>query len=145
MGIFDFFSKPKYSEIDVAKEILGVKFPINATTFAKVATAEILRKKLEELFGTPLYSFIVLPNKNLNIEKLNKLIANTKCIVDNVFKGSFKYDNLMFDNNSITLCFVSDLKNFYEFASLIAKELNLECVLVYYSKSYQLKIIFPES
>ena len=96
MGVFDFLSKSKYSEIDVTKEILGVKFPINATIFAKVTTAEILRKKLEKLFKTQLYSLIVLPNKNLDIEKLNKLIANKKCIIGNRFKGSFKYDNINF-------------------------------------------------
>ena len=51
---------------------------------------------------------------------------------------------LIFNNSSFTLCFTNDLKNFYEFASLIARELNLEGVLVYYSKSnYQLKIIKP--
>jgi len=139
------FFKPKYSEIDVTKDILGVKFPINATTFAKVGTAKILRKKLEELFETQSYSFIVLPAKNLDIEKLRKLTANKKYIISNVFKGKFKYSDLVFDSNSITLCFINDLKNFYEFASLIAKELNLEGVLVYYSKSYQLKIILPKS
>jgi len=77
-----------------------------------VAAAEILRKKLEELFETQSYSFIVLPHKNLDIEKLRKLTADKKCIIGNVFKGNFKYDNLIFNNSSITLCFINDLKDF---------------------------------
>jgi len=138
------FFKPKFNEIDITKEIAGIKFPINATTFAKVAAAEILREKFNELFKTQTYDIIVLPAKNLDIDKLKTFVADKNCIIDNLFKGNFKHNDLVFNSNSITLHFIDDL-NIYKFAKSVIKEFNLKGVLVYFNKNYSLKIISLKS
>jgi len=87
-----------------------------------------------------------LPNtEDLDIYKLKRFITDKNGIIGNLFDGKFEYENLIFDKNSVTIFFLNYSKeNFYNFAALIAKKFNLKKVLVYHSKSYEIKIISPK-
>lgn len=77
---------------DITKDILGIYVPINATSIAKVASAEIVRKKMKELFEKE--NLIVLSN-NKNIEEIEKILEgkNVKFKIGKFFKEDWKEFN----------------------------------------------------
>ena len=94
-----FFKTFSFSTEDITKDILGISVPINATSIAKVAAAEMVRKKMKESFVKE--NVIVLSN-NKDIRKIKKILErkNIKFKIGNFFNG--KWED--FNENSISIC-----------------------------------------
>lgn len=105
---------------DITKEILRVYVPINATSLAKIVAAEIVKKKMKELFV--MENIIILSNIKY-IDQIKKILRknNIKFKVGNFFKGNWEgfneksfsiyFENISFDKiKDITLEIVKTFK-----------------------------------
>ena len=85
---------------DITKEILGIYVSINATSLAKVAAAEIVKKRMKELFVKE-YVIVLSDVKDINQIKEILRKSNIKFEVGNFFKGEWKG----FNEKSFSICF----------------------------------------
>ena len=86
--------------LKILQKILGIYVPMNAPTLAKVAAAEMVKKKMKELFVKE-YVIVLLNVKN--IEQIKEILIknNIKFEVGNFFKGEWKG----FNEKSFSICF----------------------------------------
>ena len=109
---------------DITKEILGIYVPMNAPTLAKVAAAEMVKKKMKELFVKE-YA-IVLNVKNIDQIKEILIKNNIKFEVGNFFKGEWKG----FNEKSFSICFENiSFNKIKDIALEIVKTFKQEMIL----------------
>ena len=102
------FYKNKYTSIQITKELIGIQMSLNATTMAKVYMANIINKKLDDIFSNT-DNVIVLPS----FVNDGKHYESKK-----IFKSKYKD----FDENS--LCIVINYATFDCFKEVADKILN---------------------
>ena len=127
------FKSPSPQFQNITKDILGICVPKNATTFAKVAAAGIVKKKMKELFEKEI---AVVLSKSENIDEIKQfLLKNDIKFQINTFKG--KWND--FDEKSLSICFENvSFKEAKNLAIQIVKNFNQKVIL---KDSYNIYLI----
>jgi len=110
---------------DITKEILGIYVPINATTLAKVAAAEIVNKKMKKLFVKD--NVLILSN-NKDINQIKEILEknNINYKLDTFFKGRWEG----FNEKSLSICFENvSFKKIKKIILEIVKTFNQKAIL----------------
>lgn len=129
------FKKQSNQPVEITKELIGIQFPINATSLVKVASVRIVGEKLDLLFSDK-DTVVVLPSslREHDDKKIAKLAEGESFEVGKLFKGKCHDENyeISFDENSLCILFRKDVPIAFmkRFSQAISEALDAGAVLI---------------
>lgn len=124
-NLFNPFKKQPNQPMEITKELIGIQFPVNATSFAKVASTRIIGEKLDLLFSDK-DPVVVFPSslRRFDDEKIAERTVGRCYTFCKLFKGKCHdvHHELSFDENSLCIHFTENVS--FEFVKQFSKAVS---------------------